>query len=45
MMCVFGMRSGVLLGHVVSEEALVLDVKKLEAINNLEALSNVKELG
>ena len=45
MKCVFGVSSGVLLGHVVSKEGIAVDVKKIEAINNLEAPRNEKELG
>lgn len=42
---VFGVRSGVLLGHVVSEDGIAVDAKKIEAINNLEAPRDQKELG
>lgn len=45
MKCVFGVRSGVMLGHVVSKEGIAVYVKKVEDINNLEAPTNEKELG
>ena len=42
--CVFGVNSGVLLGHVISKEGISMDEKKVQAINDLEAPKNEKEL-
>ena len=42
--CVFGVNSGVLLGHVISKEGIAVDEKKVQAINDLEAPKNEKEL-
>ena len=41
----FGVNSGVMLGHVISREGIAVDEKKIQAINGLEAPNNEKELG
>ena len=43
--CVFGVKSGVLLGHVISQAGIAIDIKKVEAIVSLEAPVNIKQLG
>jgi len=42
--CAFAVRSGVLLGHIVSKEGLAVDPRKVEAIRKLRAPTNIKEL-
>ena len=42
--CAFAVKSGVLLGHIVSEDGLAVDPRKVEAIRKLRAPINIKEL-
>ena len=42
--CAFAMRRGVLLGHIISEEGMQVDPRKVEVIQNAKPPSNLKEL-
>lgn len=42
--CAFAFESGILLGHVISKEGIVVDEKKVKVIRNLQATKNLKEL-
>lgn len=42
--CAFAVKSGILLGHIVSQEGLSKDLGKEKAIQCMEPLSNTKEL-
>ena len=42
--CAFAVRSGILLGNVISEEGMQVDHRKIEAIKSAKAPANLKEL-
>ena len=42
--CLFCVPFGILLGHVVCKQGLMVDPSKIAVIVNLEALKNVKQL-
>ena len=42
--CAFAVRSGILLGNVISEEGMHVDPRKIEAIKSAKAPTNLKEL-
>ncbi|MCO5573097.1 hypothetical protein L7F22_026862 [Adiantum nelumboides] len=41
---IMAVRSGVLLGHVVSQDGMSIDAKKIEVIQSTQAPTNIKEL-
>ena len=43
--CSFAVKRGVLLGHIISEEGMQVDPRKVEVIQTAKPPSNVKELG
>ena len=43
--CAFAVRRGVLLGHIISEEGMQVDPRKVEAIEKAKPPANLKELG
>ena len=42
--CAFAVKTGVLLGHIVSKDGLAIDPKKVKAIVQLPPLENLKQL-
>ena len=42
--CAFAVKSGILLGHVVSKEGLSIDPDKVKAIQEMKPPGNPKEL-
>ena len=42
--CVFGVESGVLLGHVVSKDGIAMDEGKIKKISGLPTPENLKQL-
>lgn len=42
--CIFGVRSGILLGHVVSQDGIRPNPKKVEAIMKMKPPKNVKDI-
>ena len=42
--CVFGVTRGVLLGHVVSQDGIIVDKQKLNKIKDLPPLQNLLQL-
>lgn len=43
--CAFAVRRGILLGHIISEEGMQVDPRKVEVIQNAKSPKNIKELG
>lgn len=43
--CAFAGRRGILLGHIISEEGMQVDPRKVEVIQKAKAPANLKELG
>ena len=42
--CAFGVMSGTLIGHIVSSEDIVVDLRKIKVIIKAPTLKNVKAL-
>ena len=42
--CAFAFKRGVLLGHIISEEGMQVDPRKVEAIQKAKPPANLKEL-
>ena len=43
--CAFAVKRGVLLGHIISEEGMQVDPRKVEVIQKAKSPKNLKELG